>query len=94
MTNPIDHHYELSENAIYQELDGKIVLLNIDSSQYYGLNRVGSEIFKLLLSSQSGQAVVQKVCDTYDAGEETVRGDLTALVQGLHDAGLVHAVGA
>lgn len=86
--------FELSEDAIYQEIDGKIVLLNLESSQYYGLNRVGSEFFKLLLNEGGGEAVVQKIAETYDVGEETILGDLTALVHGLQEAGLVKVVGA
>jgi hypothetical protein len=48
----------------------------------------------LLLNEGDGEAVVQKVAETYDVGEETIFGDLTALVHGLQEAGLVKVVSA
>jgi hypothetical protein len=38
--------------------------------------------------------VVQKVAETYDVSQETIFGDLTALVHGLQEAGLVKVVSA
>jgi hypothetical protein len=94
MEDATKHRFELSEDAVYQEIDGKIILLNLESSQYYGLNRVGSEFFKLLLNEGDGEAVAQKVAETYDVSQETIFGDLTALVHGLQEAGLVKVVSA
>ena len=94
MEDATKYRFELSEDAVYHEIDGKIILLNLESSQYYGLNRVGSEFFKLLLNEGGGKAVVQTVSETYDVSEETIFSDLTALVHGLQEAGLVKVVGA
>jgi DeoR/GlpR family transcriptional regulator of sugar metabolism len=48
----------------------------------------------LLLNEGGGKAVVQTVSETYEVSEETIFSDLTALVHGLQEAGLVKVVGA
>ena len=35
-------------NLIYNEIDGEVVILSIDNSEYYSLNSIGSEIWRLL----------------------------------------------
>ena len=39
---------EISPEALFQELDGETVLLNLQSERYYGLDDVGTRMWQLL----------------------------------------------
>ena len=32
------------------EIDGEIVMMNIESGKYFGMNKVGSEIWKMIIA--------------------------------------------
>ena len=35
---------QISEDAVFRELDGEAVILNLDTGIYFGLNRTGTRI--------------------------------------------------
>jgi hypothetical protein len=82
---------EIGDDVIFQILDDEVVLLNIASSQYYGLDPLGAEVWKLLLEHRSTGVVVERLCAKYQVDPDTARSDLGALIQSLNQAGLVRA---
>ena len=70
-------------------LDDELVLLNLDTETYFGLDEVGKRMFEVLQHAASfGDAVTALVAE-YDADEATVRADLKALLDRLVENGLV-----
>ena len=81
----------IGDSALYQELEGEVVLLNMTSQQYYGLNDVGAAMWKSLLETQSIDASIQRLSQIYDVEVAILRADLDKLVRDLLDAGLLKA---
>jgi hypothetical protein len=65
------------------------VLLDLGSDRYFALNEVGAEIWAGLERGLDRGEILAALLAAFDAEEETVRGDLDALIAELLAAGLV-----
>jgi hypothetical protein len=79
-------------DVLVQELQGESVLLNLSSGRYFGLNKVGTRIWKACTTSASLQEASDALVSEYDVDPERLRHDLQELVEKLVENGLL-AVG-
>ena len=86
-----DARLSVSDAAMAQELGGEIVILDLASEQYFGLNAVGARVWELLVRKQDVRSIHKTLCDEFDAAPIQIERDLLALLQRLTDAGLVKA---
>lgn len=86
-----NHHYPLQvpEHILSQEVQGELVLLDLRTGSYYGLNEVGSRIWPLLLQHKGLDDIVVALGQEYDVSLDQLRADVTAFVQKLMDFGLL-----
>jgi hypothetical protein len=77
-----------SDDAVFRELDGQSVLLNLATGMYFGLDAVGTHIWQLAAENGSLHAVRQRLLDEYDADPSTIERDLLALAETLVERGL------
>ncbi len=82
---------EISDDVIYQEVRDEVVLLNLESQQYFGLDSVGADVWKLLKEHGDSEAVVQGMKSSYRVDEAKLRSDVDALVADMVQAGLVRS---
>jgi hypothetical protein len=88
-----DGRVKIPEQVVYQEVGGEMVLLNLTSGVYYGLDPVGSRIWKLLAENEGKlQAVFQAVLEEYDVTPERLEQDLLRLIQDLQANGLAEVI--
>jgi hypothetical protein len=78
-----------ADDVIYQALQDEIVLLNMKDQQYFGLDDVGSDMWKLLVEYGDVETVADRLCAEYDVDGATVREDLGVLIGNLLTAGLL-----
>ena len=78
-----------SDDALFQEVGGEAVLLDLASERYFGLDPVGTRIWTLLADDDRLQSICDTLCAEYDAEPARIRDDLLALVTQLAEAGLV-----
>lgn len=76
-------------DVLCQQVGGEVVLLDLASERYFGLDPVGSRIWQLLDQNLSLEQVLQHLNDEYDAPREQLRDDLLDLIKHLVDSGLV-----
>ncbi len=76
---------------LFREVDGQMVLLNLESEQYYGLNAVGADIVTRL-TKEPFPAALAGLNRDYDVDPEVLRRDLDNLVEALLQAGLLQQV--
>jgi hypothetical protein len=72
-----------SERTLAQELNGELVLVQVDTGQYYTLNDVGSRVWELCDGSLTVAQVISQVCDEFDAPPAQVQADVLDLVDTL-----------
>jgi hypothetical protein len=81
-----------SENALGELVDGELVLLNIESGEYFGLNRTGSRVWELLGEVPDLDRVHEELALRYRVDRQLLREDLNDLVAELERAGLIREV--
>lgn len=70
------------------EVDGQMVLLNLESEQYFGLDEVGTNIITRL-TAQSSETALTDLIEEYDVDPEVLRRDARDLVDKLLAEGLL-----
>jgi hypothetical protein len=71
-----------------------MVLLDLLKGTYYSLNEPASRLWALLSEGTSVQVAVEQVCGEFDAPVETIRTDLSRVLDTLRRAELVTDVPA
>jgi hypothetical protein len=80
---------EISPEALFQELEGETVLLNLQSERYYGLDDVGSRMWQLLAENGDVAAAFSQLLKEYDVDAAQLEADLATLIGRLAEAGLL-----
>ena len=82
--------FKVSDEVVAREVGGEMVLLDLASGQYFGLDPVGTRIWELLSDSPRS---LNQLCDTieaeFDAPRDRIERDLLALAVQLSDQDLI-----
>jgi hypothetical protein len=80
-----------SPDIIASEVDGELVLISIEDGKYFGLDTVGSEIWRLLEAPQSTNALVEALKAQFEGDADDVERDTLAFIDELATHALVRA---
>ncbi len=78
-----------ADTVFAQEVDGEMVLLDIESENYFGLDEVGTAIWQAMQEYGTLQEVFNAMLEQYDVEEEVLERDLSDFVEKLLESGLV-----
>jgi len=78
-----------ADTVFAQEIDGEMVLLDMHSENYFGLDGVGTDIWKAIEEKRVLKEVLDTLLEQYDVEEEVLKNDLFAFVKKLQESGLV-----
>ncbi len=79
----------ISPDVLTQEISGEMVLLDLSSEQYLGLNEVGTKVWQLLQDGKDLKMVFDILQQEYDVAADILGNDLNQLITDMHKAGLV-----
>ena len=79
----------ISDDVLMQEVGDEVVLLDLASERYFGLDPVGTRAWQLMPECASLDAVHERLCAEFDAPPALIGEDLLALADQLLEAGLV-----
>ena len=85
----MDTKLTVPEDILVQDMQGESVLLDLDNSYYYGLDKMGTQMWRTLSGSGSIQKAYDDLLARYDVEAGVLRRDLFGLVQKLMDCGLL-----
>ncbi|MEP0391125.1 MAG: PqqD family protein [Erythrobacter sp.] len=87
--------FTVSEDVVVREVSGELVLLDLNSGQYFGLDAVGARIWELLADAPRN---LIDICDQiekeFDAPRERIEADMMALAKQLQEQELIAAEAA
>ncbi len=69
-----------SPAVLAAEVDGEIVMMSIEQGRYFGLDDIGSDIWKRIEQPCSFAALVDALAADYEAERGTIAADVTALL--------------
>jgi len=75
------------DGIVFQNLHDELVLLNLHTGVYFGLNAVGARIWQLIQAHQQAPLnnVLDALVDEYDVRPDRCTGDLLKLVARLEE---------
>ena len=77
------------ELVLMRKVHDEMVLLDMASEQYFGLDAVGACVIDAIQGGADVDGAVVAVVDAFDAQEDRIRTDVLALVEELVAAGLL-----
>lgn len=86
---PVQSLATIPEHVLSQEVDGEVVILDLQSGAYHGLNEVGARIWSLIQSCATLEEIVDVLLKEYDTELDTLRADLQAYIHSLVEAKLI-----
>jgi hypothetical protein len=81
--------YVRSPDAIFSEIEGEFVALNINKGQCYGMDSIASRIWSLIDQPRSVEEICAALQQDYEVDLDTCRGDVESLLNALSKEGLV-----
>lgn len=87
MTLPAQVH--IPDGVMARQVAEEIVILDLASGNYYGLDAVGARIWSLLTAGKTPAEVLQTVVEEFDVAPEEFERDLLKLLHELKEKGLV-----
>jgi hypothetical protein len=78
----------IDDQVVFRELEGEMVLLNLETGIYFGLDPIGTRIWMLLREHESLQQVFKVLLQEYDVPEPVLKADLLRLAREFSSHGL------
>ncbi|MEO1400425.1 MAG: PqqD family protein [Cyanobacteria bacterium J06635_1] len=79
---------------VCSDLNGEIVILNLKSGTYFGLNETGALVWNLIKNPKTVDQLRTAILDEYEVEDEVCDRDLTALLQALAEQNLIEVTNA
>ncbi len=77
------------EGLNWREIDGEIVVLDVERSHYLNLNPTGCVLWLMLAEGATERQLVDKLIAEFDVTEPTARADVEAFVTSCRENGLL-----
>ena len=77
------------QDQLFSEIDGEVVMLSIENSEYYGMDKVGSRIWQLLENPVNFKELIEILLDEYEVTEEQCTEDTKTFIEQLMKKQLV-----
>ena len=78
-----------ADTVFAQEVDGEMVLLDMNSENYFGLDAVGTDIWQAMQEKETLKEVLETLLQQYEVEEDVLKSDLLNFVEKLQESGLV-----
>lgn len=92
MIEPLLHFdavVQRNPEALAAEVQGEVVLMNLDRGEYYGLDAIGSEIWRQLEQPISIAELCNSLAGEYNAAPEVIAQDVLALLEAMRGCALI-----
>ncbi|MCK5135657.1 MAG: PqqD family protein [Bacteroidales bacterium] len=70
-------------------VDNEAVILGIKSGEYFGLNDIGTVLWKMLDHPVKVSDLITELVETYSGTEKTIRADVIEYISALHSKDLI-----
>ena len=84
----LSHRVHTSPDALFQEIGGEGVILDLASSTYFGLDGVGVRLWQLLQENSDLQTACDALLSEFAVEADQLHHDIDRLITQLVDAGL------
>jgi len=86
---PATDRVVVPDGVLTRELDDEMILLNLDSESYFGLDTIGAAMWNALVSTDSVGNAAVLLTEEFDVERDRLEADLASLIASLVDRGLL-----
>ena len=85
----LDNRVAIHQDAVFRELDGEAVILQLEAGMYFGLDPVGTRLWQLIETHGQLRPVLEAALQEFDVPPDVLEQDLIELVSRLSEKELV-----
>ena len=89
MTISMQSKVTRSSNPIAEPVDDELVMADIDAGKYYGLNDIGTAIWRNLEKPTTVEDLCKQLCDEYEVSAEQCLAEVMAFLEDLASRSLI-----
>lgn len=78
-----------NDDLLSSEMDDEIVMMNLESNNYYGLNKIGKDIWECLEEELTFNDLCNKLVSKYDVSLEQCKKDVTPFLEKLKESNII-----
>lgn len=86
--------FEKPPDVIEREMDGEVVLLDLNTGVYFSLNELGAELWGMLDGKRRVGEMVDWVVENYEVERKVAENDVGELLEDLHQENLIKEAGS
>jgi len=61
---------ERNSNLVFNQIEGEVVMLSLETSAYYGMDKIGSRIWELMEKPVSFSKILSHLMEEYNVSKE------------------------
>lgn len=81
--------FKINEKVVLSYDEGEVILLNMQNGNFFGLDKLGSEIWQLIQKDMSNNQIVEHMLSNYQVDEVTAIKDIQNFINDLLDGGII-----
>ena len=85
----LDNRVAIHQDAVFRELDGEAVILQLEAGMYFGLDPVGTRLWQLIETHGQLRPVLEAALQEFDVAPDVLERDLIELVSRLSEKELL-----
>ena len=85
----LDDRVAIHQDAVFRELDGEAVILQLEAGMYFGLDPVGTRLWQLIETHGQLRPVLEAALEEFDVFPDVLERDLIELVSRLSEKQLL-----
>lgn len=89
----VDDRVVPGEQVVFRDVEGETVLLHLERGVYFGLDVIGTRIWKTLVEHGRARPALAPLVAEFDVTPERLEEDVTRLLADLHEHGLIEVAG-
>jgi hypothetical protein len=79
-------------NIVFNEMDGETIMMSIENGEYYGINSIGSRIWKLLETPKAASEICDALLPDFDVTREQCAKDVLLFLNRMAEKGVIKIV--
>ncbi len=83
--------FRCKPDVLFQEVSGEIVLLDLVSERYFGLNSTGARVWQGLSEGRTTEEIISGLAKEFDVSGAQLDQDVNELLEELMQAGLIES---
>lgn len=85
-------HIVRNTQLVATEMDGELVMMDLQKGQYYGLNRIGSRIWTLLEEPRTVESLCEKLQQEFAVEPTQCQTEVVIFGEQMLEQGLIHQI--